>query len=184
MCEQAVTYRGSVYPWQCDHMEHMNVMWYTGKFDEASWQLLTRMGLTQSRFDNEGVGMAAAEQHIEYKRELYAGDVITIHSTILEVGEKSIRLRHHMTNDQTREVVAISTIVGVHLDTALRKARPLPSDVRERAIEMIHIGSRIAIIDPPANESVQTTALACQWKVEPAPPRANDWSAAMMWACL
>ena len=29
-----ITYRGVVYPWQCDHMGHMNVMWYAGKFDE------------------------------------------------------------------------------------------------------------------------------------------------------
>ena len=33
-----VTYRGTVFPWHCDHMGHMNVMWYTGKFDEATWQ--------------------------------------------------------------------------------------------------------------------------------------------------
>jgi acyl-CoA thioesterase FadM len=26
------TYRGAVYPWHCDHMGHMNVMWYVGKF--------------------------------------------------------------------------------------------------------------------------------------------------------
>jgi acyl-CoA thioester hydrolase len=32
-----VTYRGVVYPWHCDHMGHMNVMWYVGRFDEATW---------------------------------------------------------------------------------------------------------------------------------------------------
>ena len=31
------SYRGAVYPWHCDHMGHMNVMWYIGKFDEATW---------------------------------------------------------------------------------------------------------------------------------------------------
>jgi acyl-CoA thioesterase FadM len=31
------TYRGTVYPWHCDHIGHMNVMWYVGKFDEATW---------------------------------------------------------------------------------------------------------------------------------------------------
>ena len=30
-----LTYRGTVYPWHCDHVGHMNVMWYVGKFDEA-----------------------------------------------------------------------------------------------------------------------------------------------------
>jgi len=24
------TYRGTVYPWQCDHVGHMNIMWYAG----------------------------------------------------------------------------------------------------------------------------------------------------------
>ena len=33
------TYRGAVYPWHCDHMGHMNVMWHVGKFDEATWNL-------------------------------------------------------------------------------------------------------------------------------------------------
>lgn len=35
--EQEATYRGTVYPWQCDHVGHMNIMWYVGKFDEANW---------------------------------------------------------------------------------------------------------------------------------------------------
>jgi acyl-CoA thioester hydrolase len=35
-----LSYRGAVYPWQCDHMGHMNVMWYVGKFDKATWNFL------------------------------------------------------------------------------------------------------------------------------------------------
>src|SRR5690349_3101393 len=74
MAEFSITYRGTVYPWQCDHMGHMNVMWYTGKFDEATWPLLTSLGLTSSRFKSDGTGMAAVEQHLQYKRELHSGD--------------------------------------------------------------------------------------------------------------
>ena len=40
------TYRGVVYPWHCDHMGHMNVMWYVGKFDEATWNLFAQVGVT------------------------------------------------------------------------------------------------------------------------------------------
>ena len=46
--EQEATYRGTVYPWQCDHVGHMNIMWYVGKFDEANWNLFARLGLTPS----------------------------------------------------------------------------------------------------------------------------------------
>ena len=38
------SYRGAVYPWHCDHMGHMNVMWYVGKFDEATWNLFAQTG--------------------------------------------------------------------------------------------------------------------------------------------
>ena len=39
-----LSYRGAVYPWQCDHMGHMNVMWYVGKFDEATWNFFSDSG--------------------------------------------------------------------------------------------------------------------------------------------
>jgi len=132
MSEWKVTYRGVVYPWQCDHMGHMNVMWYTGKFDEACWQLLAMLGL---RFAQDGAGMAAVEQHIQYTRELYAGDAVTIHSTLLEVKEKSIRMLHKMV-DATGKVAATTELVAVHIDARIRKAIRLPEDVRRKAIEM------------------------------------------------
>jgi acyl-CoA thioester hydrolase len=131
-----LTARGTVYPWQCDHMSHMNVMWYTGRFDEATWQLLAALGFTASRFTADGSGMAAVEQHTEYKRELHAGDTITIRSSVLEVKDKAIRFRHEMTHDDTGKVAAVTTITGVHIDAHARKARPLPVDVRERAAHL------------------------------------------------
>jgi acyl-CoA thioester hydrolase len=58
-------------------MDHMNVMWYVAKFDEASWQFLSRLALTPARISRDGAGMAAVEQRTEYKRELRADDVVT-----------------------------------------------------------------------------------------------------------
>ena len=132
-----VTYRGTVYPSQCDHMGHMNVMWYVGKFDEATWQLFTRLGLSSSRMRNEGIGMAAVEQHIEYKRELRAGDAITVSSRIAEIKEKSVRFVHEMRNDETAEIVATTTLVGVCINLTTRRATPLPADFREQVAGLI-----------------------------------------------
>ncbi len=137
MAELFVTYRGMVYPWHCDHMGHMNVMWYVSKFDEASWQLLSSLGLSASRFRNDGVGMAAVEQRIDYKRELHAGDGVTIRSAVLDVSEKAIRMVHELTHDETGDVAARTVIVGVHIDATTRRARPLPADVRELALLMV-----------------------------------------------
>ncbi|HXY04318.1 MAG TPA: thioesterase family protein [Terriglobales bacterium] len=136
MSEWKITYRGIVYPWHCDHMGHMNVMWYAGKFDEACWQLLAMVGLDATRFARDGSGMAAVEQHIQYKRELHPGDAITIQSAVLEVKDKSIHMLHKMVNDASGEVAAITVVVGVHIDASIRKAIRLPEDVRQTALEM------------------------------------------------
>jgi acyl-CoA thioester hydrolase len=130
-----VTYRGTVYPWQCDHMGHMNVMWYVGKFDEATWQLLASFDVSGMRMQSEGFGMVAVNQHVEYLRELRAGDVVTVRSGIREVGEKSVHFAHEMTNDLTNELAARTVLTGICIDTAARKARRLPDDVRSAMMQ-------------------------------------------------
>ena len=95
---EEATYRGTVYPWQCDHVGHMNIMWYVGKFDEANWNLFARLGLTPGYLRCSGRGMAAVQQNIAYRRELLAGDIVEVRSTLIEIGEKSIRFVHEMRN--------------------------------------------------------------------------------------
>ena len=81
--------------------------------------------------------MAAVDQHIQYKRELKAGDVVTIRSTILEIEGRKIRFRHEMTNGETGEVAAVTTLLGVHMDTQARKACPFPAEVIARARQLV-----------------------------------------------
>ena len=134
---ELVTYRGMVYPWHCDHMGHMNVMWYVGKFDEATWQLFTALGITPTYVRDNERGMVAVEQRISYKRELLAGDVITIRTGILEMKDKVIRFCHEMRNEETGEIAAITVLTGIHIDRRVRKSCPFPEEVLARGQEMI-----------------------------------------------
>ena len=138
------TYRGTVYPWQCDHVGHMNIMWYVGKFDEANWNFFAQLGLTPSYLRESGRGMAAVQQNITYKRELLAGDIIEISSHLLEIGEKSIRFQHEMRNAETGEIVATCEITGVHMDRKARKSTIFASAIREAA-------ARYLAVAEPAN---------------------------------
>ena len=137
MADIDVTYRGTVYLAQCDHMGHMNVMFYVQKFDEAVWQLLAGIGLTGTRMRDEHIGMAAVEQHIIYKRELRAGDIVSIRSGFLDVRDKSLRIWHEMRDDVTGELCASMEVVGVHIDAVTRRGRSLPSDVRAQAQSLL-----------------------------------------------
>jgi acyl-CoA thioester hydrolase len=135
--ESPITYRGTVYPWHCDHVGHMNVMWYAGKFDEATWHLFNALGLTPSSLREAKRGMAAVDQHISYLRELHAGDVVTVRTTLLEFREKSLRFSHEMRNDETGEVAATTTLKAVHLDTELRKSCAFAEAIAARAAAML-----------------------------------------------
>lgn len=129
----AITYRGVVYPAQCDHMGHMNVMWYTGKFDEASWNVFAAIGIDSAYVRDRQHGMAGLEQHIFYKQELVAGDIVTIRSRILEVREKVIRIQHEMLKNNSEDIAATSEIIAAHMDLVARKARPFPPEIMVRA---------------------------------------------------
>lgn len=137
MSERWLTYRGAVYPWHCDQMGHMNVMWYVGKFDEATWHLFGNLGVTTGFLRDNNRGMAAVEQHINYRRELMAGDLISIHSAIVEVKEKTIRFTHEMTREGSGEIAAATMLTGVYFDLSARRACPFPPEIRERALAAV-----------------------------------------------
>ncbi len=137
MSDDYQTYQGVVYPWHCDHMGHMNVMHYVGKFDEATWSLFSDMGLTGRRMRDEKKGMVAVEQNIQYKGELMPGDVIAVQSKIVKLTDKSVTFRHEMRNVETNAVAAITTLTGLYFDRVARKAISLPDDIKAKLQDMI-----------------------------------------------
>lgn len=132
-----ITYRGAVYPWHCDQVGHMNVMWYVGKFDEATWNFIAGLGLTPGYFREAARGMAAVKQDITYARELLAGDLIAVRSSLLEIREKVIRFKHTMIREEDGETAAVTRITAVHLDTQARRSCPLPPAVLEKGRRLV-----------------------------------------------
>jgi acyl-CoA thioester hydrolase len=137
MSEMVETYRGTVYPWQCDHMGHMNVMWYVGKFDEATWNLFAAMGITAGFLSERRRGMAAVQQDITYRRELRAGETVAVRSAFLEVREKVAKFVHEMRNAATGELSAVCVLTGVHIDAETRKSCPFPADILARGRSLV-----------------------------------------------
>jgi acyl-CoA thioesterase FadM len=122
------------------HAGHMNVMWYVGKFDEATWQFFNTMGLSPSHLRSASRGMAAVDQHVSYIEELRAGDVVTIRTTLIEFKEKSLRF---LLRPMIDELVAAKSkrgpvLVDCHLPHAIEAGRPqhIPAFV---AIEIARI---------------------------------------------
>jgi acyl-CoA thioester hydrolase len=133
-----LTYRGTVFPWHCDHMGHMNVMWYVGKFDEATWHLFAAIGVTRASMRDTGSVLGAVQQNITYKKEVLAGDVVEVRSRVLEIRQKVIRFEHEMIDSNTGATCARCEQTTVHVDAKARKARAFPASVRAAAEQAIN----------------------------------------------
>jgi len=126
------TYQGTVYPWNCDHMNHMNVQFYVNKFDQGTWNLFSALGLTSNYMKENNTGLVALEQHIKYLKECNAGDNLSIDSEIQEFKGKIVRFKHVMKNLESDSIVAECELVGLYIDTEKRKGIEIPEFVTEK----------------------------------------------------
>lgn len=133
MNQQIETYRGFVYPWSIDHVGHMNVQSYTGRFDEASWHFLACLGLTPAYFRESKRALVALDQRTQYKLEVLSGSLLDIRTELLGIKAKTLRMVHQMRSSETGETVATMELIAAMIDTATRKAVPLPPFTVEKA---------------------------------------------------
>jgi acyl-CoA thioester hydrolase len=147
------TYRGFVYPWSIDHVGHMNVQSYVGRFDEASWHFLARLGLTPSLLAAHGRGVVALDQRIQYRREVRSGSLLHISTALVDVKAKTLRYVHHMHNSETHDEVATMELLVGYLDTTTRRTVALPDDVTAHAQRMLSPATHAAL--PGLDEGLQ-----------------------------
>jgi acyl-CoA thioester hydrolase len=127
------TYRGFVYPWAIDHVGHLNVQSYVGRFDEASWHFLARLGLPPTALKRDGRSFVAVDQRIQYRREVLAGSLLHVTTELVEVRRKTIRYVHRMFDSETGDEVASMELVVAYFDTAARASAELPAHVSAAA---------------------------------------------------
>jgi acyl-CoA thioester hydrolase len=128
---------GTVYPWHCDFMGHMNVMHYVGRFDEGTWQFFGRLGLTPEWLVANHRGMVAVEQNLRYHRELRVGALFEIRTRLITAGAKSIRFAHEMRFAGSDTVAAECELTGVHIDTVARRAVAFGDEVAQRLASLL-----------------------------------------------
>jgi acyl-CoA thioester hydrolase len=134
---QFETARGTVHSWQCDHMGHANLRAYGEFFEQALWHVFQRIGITPSVLRGDTIRMAGVQQNINYKKELLPGDLILVKSHLVEMGERSLKMRHEMQHVESGEVCAVCELSAVCIDAKTRKPRAFPPEVTEKAKEIL-----------------------------------------------
>jgi acyl-CoA thioester hydrolase len=119
----------------------MNVMWYVGRFDEATWVFFAENGLTAAYLTESGRGMAAVEQNLRYHKELHAGDVIHVTTRLLEATARKIRVEQRMVDDSSGDLAATCGLVAVHTDTRTRQAVEFEAAIAQGLAESLAANS-------------------------------------------
>jgi acyl-CoA thioester hydrolase len=126
------TFVGVAHPWMCDTMGHMNVRYYAGMFDDASFQLLGHIAGLEGA-DEASKGWADVRSEIDYKHEAKAGTLLTIRSHVIKLGRTSITFEQVMSGSLDNAVHAVNRTVSVRFDLVSRVAIEFDAAMRARA---------------------------------------------------
>lgn len=130
------TYRGVVYPWQCDGMGHMNTQFYSALYDGATLHFLARL-CPQAELKKLNHGWADVQQLIRYESELLAGALPVVRTSLVRLGNKSIEYRHQLCDAETGRVHSTSDQVTVLFDLERRASAPLSDAIRDAARRLV-----------------------------------------------
>ena len=133
MTRRMETFRGVVYPAQCDAMGHLTIKEYMGFFDQAAWHCLLALGFHSDDILKRRIGFADVRHVVEYKHELLSGELVRAESEVLRVGGKSLTTRHELFNAATRTLSATLEAVTVQYDLEKRQSVALLDAVRRGA---------------------------------------------------
>lgn len=121
-----ITQQGRVLPADCDEAGNLTPRGYMGRFSDAvpnAFARLRKVDRTET-----GLGGAALEFRLVYRRAARPGDVLAVRSGIRKVSGRTWVLTHWLIDRESGAAVATAEAVNVPLDLATRKAATLPPE--------------------------------------------------------
>jgi acyl-CoA thioester hydrolase len=126
------TFTGVVYPLQSDAMGHMTVQYYVAAFDQAMWHLVSHLGYDPDLRNSRDEGWADVRYEIDFRSELRIGDLYSVESEVLDIGNRSLKSRHKLLA-RNGELAAELLMTSVYFHLKERKAILLPEIIRAGA---------------------------------------------------
>jgi acyl-CoA thioesterase FadM len=129
------TYRGTVYRWEVDNVDHFTVAYYFERIEDATLALLPALGLDQEALDGAGLTCATLDCHVRYLRELKVGDIVHVRSGVIDVASDGLLLGHQIfdSGDETlctsvaQRIAAVSTRDRAPVPLSSRQAKAAES---------------------------------------------------------
>ena len=133
MADWIETLKGAVGAAEYDPNSYMNTQAYVSRFDQATWFLLSQVGVTPRSVRERDRRVAVLRQSFQFVKELHGGELISVKSGFVAVGEKYVRFIHRMEDVETGELIASCDCTAVEASLETGKSVKLPKEVSEQA---------------------------------------------------
>lgn len=137
MADWTETFKGVVPESEYDPAAHMNTQAYVSRFDQATWFLLARIGLTPRTVQQSGRRIAVLRQSFQFVRELQGTELVAIMSGFVAVGRKHLRFVHRMIDVETDMLLASAECTAVQASLQTGKSIELDDTARVIAQDML-----------------------------------------------
>jgi len=152
-----VTHRGFAGNRHMPAQGPLHVQELIGRYDEATWQLLARLGYGPRRMVNERRSLMALEHKIVHIEEVRAATALHIESDLLELGDTRVRCLHRMCDSESQRTLSTMEISFVLVGSDEGSVTALPPDLVRRALAVFPSLQRRSAAPP---ESTAREALA------------------------
>lgn len=115
-----------------DYNGHMNVGYYHVVFDMAAEPFFEFLGLTAEFRTRHGSSTFALETHLNFLREVKAGDQLRFEARLIDFDAKRIHFFQEMFHEDEGYVAASYESVSAHVSMATRRTAPMPQELAAR----------------------------------------------------
>ena len=133
------TYRGMVMAQEIDSNGHMNVQFYSRKFDAATAQFMTLIGFDLNELRSQDHGFAYVEITVKYLRELFEDQAVHIETQVLDCANKVVTIQHEMKSSAGGHLASTAVVKWVLFDKQTRKAILLPQKLRSEILKIVDL---------------------------------------------
>jgi acyl-CoA thioester hydrolase len=124
--------RAVVRPEWIDYNGHMNVGYYHVAFDGAADVFFDFLGLSAEFRERHDSTTFALEAHLNFLREVKAGDPLRFEARLLDYDAKRIHFYMEMFHAGEGFLAASYESLGAHVSVARRRTAPIPPELLER----------------------------------------------------
>ena len=125
-----LTARDRVKPWEISESGNLALPDHVHRFSGAGMQFLTSIGLTGNFMLDNRRGFSTFLLDLELLGAAKAGERVDTRTTVVHLGNTSLRYVHHMTGADGRPVASMVQ-AGVLLDLDARRPTAMPEPVRQ-----------------------------------------------------